>query len=129
MNLKKLKRAFLILVALHSLFVGLGLLLMPVSWFSFFDFNLTTRFFAAQGGAFHIVLVPAYLFAARIWVKEEGPWIRFVIFVKTFAAIFLLAFTLIKGYNLVILLSGVGDGLMAVIILWFFLKGKEDAKP
>ena len=53
------------LVALHSLVVGLGLVLVPPETMQLFGYGpYQERFFSVQAGVFHFVLVVAYALAA-----------------------------------------------------------------
>ena len=61
-GLYKLLRIFLALVALHSFCVGLGLIIMPFEYFTFFGYEgYQGLFFKVQGGVFHIVMCGAYV--------------------------------------------------------------------
>ena len=121
--IQRLAVLFFILVAIHSLAVGLMLMFMPEEWFCWFGFSLHERFFASQGGAFHIILVPVYYLAAMAFKGGTGMhWVKYVVFVKCFAAIFLCGYVLVNGFNLMVLASGAGDGLMGLLALLFLKK-------
>ena len=120
LNNKKYFSFFLIFVGVHSLLVGVSLLIIDPSFLQHFGFNnYTESFFQAQGGAFHIVMSIAY-FMAGIKYEKSTELIIFIIMVKFIAFIFLISYFIIKENNLLILLSGIGDGLMGLIILLFF---------
>lgn len=127
MNYKKLLVIFLILVAVHSFLVGVGLMLMPPDWLAFFNFTIVEKFFSAQGGIFHVVMVVAYLLAAKNLDTEKGL-VYFSISAKTIAFFFLTGYYLIMNQILVVLLSGIGDLLMAVILWWLYKKYQEQKK-
>ena len=68
MKLKSLQvlKIFLILVAIHSFCVGLGLILIPLDYFDLFGFyEYSGNFFKIQAGVFHIIMCGAYVLAAR----------------------------------------------------------------
>ena len=52
------------LVAMHSFCVGVCLIVMPASLFSYFGFGIGEKFFATQGGVFHIVMSICYFIVA-----------------------------------------------------------------
>ncbi len=59
MNVRSLKllKIFLLLVALHSFCVGVGLILIPLEYFDLFGFHAYSgNFFKIQAGVFHIVM-------------------------------------------------------------------------
>ncbi len=104
------------LVTLHSFAVGLGLIFLPVKYLELFGFyNYTESFFQAQGGIFHIVMCVAYYSASKNFQSSSGM-IYFVIIAKSMALVFLLVYFLFVESIWMILLSAIGDGLMALII-------------
>lgn len=118
----------LMLVALHSVAVGLGLILLPNEAMNFFGFtNLTDRFFRTQGGVFHIVMATAYFIASRN-VRQCSCLITFIITVKFMATLFLFSYYLFVSPIITVLLSGIGDLAMAVIVLVLYISTKNDLK-
>ncbi|MDY6974437.1 MAG: hypothetical protein SV775_19310 [Thermodesulfobacteriota bacterium] len=116
----KLLALILWLVALHSFLVGCGLVLQPPGLMAFAGFSLDyDRFFPAQGGVFHIVMAICYAMSA-IDVGKSGRLIVFSIILKTTATAFLLIYYFVIDSKLIILLSGIGDGLMGLAILLSF---------
>jgi hypothetical protein len=110
-------RAFLWLVALHSLGVGIMLVALPPSVMASFGYaTVTERFFQVQGGVFHFVMVVAYVMAAAD-LRRGDRLVVFAIIVKFMATLFLVVYWLAADPILVVLLSGLGDGVMAVL-LW-----------
>ncbi len=104
-------------VALHSLLVGIGLVVRPSSLMATFGFGpCYERFFPTQGGIFHIVMAIGYGLAAKDPV-QHASLILFAIIVKTIAAIYLLLYYLIIDPLWIVLFSGVIDGVMGVAIL------------
>ncbi len=120
-------RLFLLLIALHSLITGVMLITLPPSWMTPFGFNaITEPFFKAQGGVFHLVMVAAYLPAARN-PNANQVLIRFSIIAKLMAVLFLIPYFIFVSSNLVVLLSGLGDLLMGAILfyLWKAVQTKQ----
>lgn len=109
-------KIFFLLVSIHSLFVGLGLILIPSHFFIEFGYNeIGENFFRVQGGTFHLVMVAAYLLAAVDPAKNR-IMVIFSIIAKTMATIFLFAYFLLFDSIIVVLLSGIVDLGMGVII-------------
>ena len=106
------------LVALHSLAVGIGLIAAPDSLLSFFGFPFGgERFFRAQAGVFHFVMVVVYLMAAsRFVVSSDSTYLA--ITAKMMAMVFLVFYYLLVSQVWMILISGIGDGAMGLLILW-----------
>jgi hypothetical protein len=98
--------------------VGVGLIAIPPELLTSFGFNLVREpFFPIQGGVFHIVMSVAYAMAA--WDPPRNDrLIVMAIIAKLMALSFLVAYYLIGEQIITILLSGIGDGLMAAILLW-----------
>jgi hypothetical protein len=121
-QLKKMLRIFLILICIHSFSVGLGLILIPLDYFSLFGFEgYTGNFFKIQGGIFHIVMCGAYLPAAINPVKNI-ILLRFAIFAKFTATVFLISYCLLVEPVWMVWLSGLLDFLMGLLLLWFYRK-------
>jgi hypothetical protein len=121
---KKYLSYFLFLIGIHSFMVGIGLLFMPPSALDFFGFvDYKESFFQAQGGVFHIAMSVAYIMA---WMKVEKSirLIQFVIVVKLLAFVFLFSYYLFVLPAWLILLSGIGDGLMGLIVLLLYQKSE-----
>jgi len=119
MNLGNQKRQltiFLILVAIHSLCVGIALILFPPSYLEVFGFhNYSFSFFQVQGGVFHIVMFVAYLMAIKYMHKSAGL-IYFSIFAKSIATVFLIIYYLFIENSWMIIMSAFGDAVMAAIL-------------
>lgn len=115
---QQLTHIFLWLVMLHSLSVGLALILAPAAWLSFFGFSFhESRFFVTQGGVFHIVMCLAYSLVARNPVVND-KLLLFAISAKMIATVFLFTYYLAVDPVLVILLSGIGDFAMGLMMIY-----------
>lgn len=125
MNLFKnvsLFRLLLQLIAVHSFFVGLALIVLPFGALSWFGFTVDPyRFFSTQGGVFHVVMSIAYLLAARNPLREKSL-ILFIILAKWIAFFFLAFYFLFSEMVPVIAISAVSDGLMGLLVMMFFLE-------
>ena len=121
MNLRSLKllKIFLILVAIHSFCVGLGLIIIPLDYFDLFGFSgYSGNFFKIQAGVFHIVMCGAYVSAARDPVGNQ-VMIRFSIFAKMTATVFLISYAVIIDMVWMVLASGIFDFVLGLILIWY----------
>lgn len=111
-------------VAVHSFCVGVCLIVMPPSLFSYFGFGIGEKFFSIQGGVFHIVMSICYLLAASKADKFSGLIIMSII-TKFMATIFLVLYFTFIDHLLLVLFSGIVDGLMGVVILFTYFSYKK----
>jgi hypothetical protein len=113
----KFLKIFLWLVAVHSLVVGVFLIVLPSSWLPFFGYiGYRRTFFQVQGGVFHLVMALSYSCAACDPIREK-TLVIISLCAKGIAAIFLLLYYLFVESIWIVLLSAAGDALMGVIIL------------
>ena len=116
----KLLKVFLFLVAIHSFCVGVGLIAIPLENFDFFGFvGYRGIFFKIQGGVFHIVMCGAYIPAALDPIKNDSL-IRFSVFAKFTATVFLLSYTFLAEMAWMVLVSGILDFVIGMILFWFY---------
>ena len=112
----------LYLIAAHSFFVGIALIVLPFGALSWFGFTVDPyRFFSTQGGVFHVVMSIAYILAARKPLEEKSL-IIFIILAKWIAFFFLGFYFLFSEMVPVIAISAVSDGLMGLLVMVFFLE-------
>lgn len=108
---------FLWIVTLHSFFVGLGMIFLPIAIVNYFGFSIEQwHFFLVQGGVFHIVMSIAYFFGAK-QVDYSSDFIIFAIIAKFIATIFLVIYSIFIAAIPLIILSGLGDFTMGLILL------------
>lgn len=122
-------RAVLVLAALHSAGVGLGLILHPSSvlvWLGYAPVN--EPFFPTQGGVFHLVMAMGYGMAAHDLVRHRCL-VVFAVAVKTIAFVFLLVYWLFVSSLPIVLLSGIGDGLLAAALAWLYAAWRGQRAP
>ncbi|MFC2111973.1 hypothetical protein ACFLTA_01790 [Bacteroidota bacterium] len=121
-NLIRLFKVYLFLVALHSFCVGMGLILIPLEYYGFFGFEgYQGDFFKIQAGVFHFVMCGAYIPAALDPVRSR-KLISFSIFAKFCATVFLLSYSLFIDMIWMVFASGIFDFLMGLILIWFSRK-------
>jgi len=110
----------LFLIAVHSICFGLVLIIMPIEIIEFFGFRLYEKFFAIQGGVFHLIISVAYLMAA----KKPEQSVNLIIlscFAKFSAAVFLFLYFFIESQIIMVLLSAIGDLLMGLAICYSYI--------
>jgi hypothetical protein len=118
-----LLKIFLLLVALHSFCVGLGLILIPLEYYSVFGYeNYQGNFFKVQAGVFHFVMCGAYVPAA-LYKTGRRTLVGFSIFAKFSATVFLLSYAVFVDMIWMVLASGIFDFVLGLILLWFLRRG------
>jgi hypothetical protein len=121
---ERLLRAYVALVAAHSLAVGVGLAALPDLATTFAGFGpVRPLFFARQAGAFHLVLAVGYLLEAR-----RGS-VALLVTAKATAAVFLGWATLAGGVPWSVPFSGAADGLMGIGALWLHRRARAAPPP
>jgi hypothetical protein len=112
-------KIFLTLVAIHSIVVGLCLIASPVSFIELLGFPMKEKFFAVQGGVFHLVVSVAYLMAAKD-IMAGRNLVIYSILAKSIATVFLFTYYFAVNPILLILLSGIGDMVMGIILFLLY---------
>ncbi len=108
------------LVAIHSICFGISLIILPIPVIEFFGFRLTEKFFADQGGVFHLVVAVAYIWAA-LDLEDSFKLIVLSCTAKFVATIFLLSYFFFVDPKLMVILSGIADFLMGFTILLLYI--------
>jgi hypothetical protein len=112
------------LIAIHSICFGISLVVMPISVIEFFGFRLSEKFFADQGGVFHLIVAVAYIWAAMD-LKNSFKLIVLSVVTKFTATLFLISYFLLVDQILMVFLSGFMDFLMGLAILVAYLLYKR----
>lgn len=110
--LARLEGPLVILVALHSVSVGLALI-FATEWgarLGGFD-RVTPLFFARQAGIFHLVVATGYLLE---YLGSRG--VSFLLAAKTAAVVFLITESLLDSVPWVVPASAAGDALTALLV-------------
>jgi hypothetical protein len=112
-RLESLERTLVVLIALHSLVVGL-FLTFATDWGARFGGfpSPVPLFFPRQAGAFHFVVAAIYLVEH---FRYRG--VGLLVMTKSIAVAFLFLTAALDSVPWVVPLSGVGDGLMAVAVV------------
>ena len=113
---RKILQWILWLIAIHSICFGFALIVFPVNLIEIFGFRLQEKFFADQGGVFHLIISAAYIMAARE-PESSGRLIFLACLTKFTAAGFLVSYFLFENQIFMVFFSGVGDFLMGLAIL------------
>ena len=118
----RLERALVVLVALHSLAVGL-MLLGPTEWAVHFGgwSSATPLFFPRQAGAFHFVVATAYLVE---YFHYRGVIV--LVTTKAFATVFLLGATFLDGAPWSVPLSAAADAGMGLVVWLAFVARRRE---
>ena len=120
MSRARLRGPFVALVALHSLGVGLALV-FATSWgLALGGFEGEGRFFARQGGVFHLLAAAAYWGELRRYGTMD-----FMVLAKSAAVIFLVCSVALGAPPITVGLSALGDASMLVVAL---LLGRRPAE-
>lgn len=116
----------LYLTAVHSFFVGIGLIFITDELRQLLGFMPSNeQFFQTQGGVFHIIMSIAYFLGAYNYTKYR-VLICFSIIVKLCATIFLTTYYITINSSLLILSSALSDFLMFLLILFYYNKTKKE---
>ena len=119
-NYEKLLKVILWLIAIHSICFGISLIVLPIPVIEFFGFRLIEKFFAVQGGVFHIVVSLAYIMAAMD-LRNASKLIILSCTAKFMATIFLVLYFFFVSHIFMVIFSGIADFLMGVAILSLYL--------
>lgn len=118
-NRRLLLQWILWLIAIHSICFGLALIIFPSAWIEFFGFRLEEKFFADQGGVFHLIISLAYIMAA-LAPETSKKFIILSCVTKFTAAVFLFSYFLFDSQIIMVFVSGIGDLLMGLAILFAY---------
>jgi hypothetical protein len=112
-RLARVETALVGLIALHSVVVGL-LLVLATDWGARFGGfgEVSPRFFARQAGAFHFVVAVVYLVE---FVRYRG--VLLLVLTKSAAVVFLGLTAAFDQAPWLVVLSGAGDAAMGVAVL------------
>ena len=114
LSVAKFERLVIILIVLHSIGIGIGLLWSPQWAFKMAGWEeVKPLFFSRQAGAFHIVVAFAYLIE---YFRYRS--ILILLTAKGIAVVFLLGVAAFGESSWVVLLSGIADGLMGLVIFF-----------
>lgn len=113
-------RTVLWLMAAHSAAVGIALMLHPDRLLELAGYEpVGEDFFPVQGGVFHVIMAVGYGLGA-LDSDRRSMLIRFAVFVKSAALVFLVAYWLTAPRLFVVLASGLVDGAMAGVLFWAY---------
>ena len=108
------------IMAIHSFFVGIGLILQFDVVMKIMGFGMCReKFFPAQGGVFHIVMALGYVLPAKNLEKYQCLAL-FSILVKALATFFLLTYYIFFEQIWTVLASGIIDGIMCLAVFYFY---------
>jgi hypothetical protein len=112
-GLEEMERVLVVLIALHSLVVGLFLTFATVWGARFGGFpDPVPLFFPRQAGAFHFVVAGVYLVE---YSRYRG--VLLLVMTKSIAVVFLGLTTLLVAVPWLVPLSGAGDAVMGLAVV------------
>jgi hypothetical protein len=104
------------LIAVHCIAIGLTLIIQSTVLMEWSGFGSEyERFFPAQSGVFHLLMVVAYVMGA-LNSKRYHYLIIFSMIVKGFATTFLLIYCFMVEFKWTILIFGLVDGVVGAMI-------------
>jgi hypothetical protein len=113
-----LEKALVILVALHSMAIGVGALVATEWGLRFSGFSgASPLFFPRQVGVFHIVVACAYLIE---YFRYRG--VAVLVTAKVIAVLFLVMMMVVDRLPWVVPISALGDGLLLAAVLAIHLR-------
>ena len=117
---RAVERWLVILIAIHSVAVGILLMFLP-RWSAAFGGwgGVEPLFFIRQAGIFHLVVAVGYLLE-----YHHHRTVRLLVLAKSTAVVFLLAHTLLGAAPWAVPLSAAGDAAMALVIAWTHRRGR-----
>lgn len=105
----RLERLYVLLVALHSLAIGVVLLFLTEWGLAFGGFHdVRPLFFPRQAGAFHVVVAAAYVYDLHVHGR-----VTVMVMTKSLAVAFLCGVSLLTTVPWLVPLSALGDAVMA----------------
>ncbi len=127
-NVYVLLRAFLLLVGVHSIMLGMAIFFFTVPFYQFFfSIDPDNFFFIKQSGLFLFLLGIFYL-APVMDMKRYNLIIFLTIFSKVAAVVFLVRNAQLAQSPLMIYLAALGDGSMAIALSLLTLFWYRDKK-
>jgi hypothetical protein len=106
------------LIAVHSIAIGLALIIQPAVLMEWSGFGSEhERFFPTQGGVFHLLMAVAYVMGA-LNSQKYHYLIIFSMIVKAVATTFLFIYCFIVEFRWTILIFGLVDGMMGMMIFF-----------
>jgi hypothetical protein len=111
--LRKAERWLVVLIALHTYGIGVGLLVVPELALRFGGWEMIPPlFFPRQAGVFHLVLGTGYL-AEYFRLRS----VSLLLMAKACAFVFLLGATFVAAVPWFVTFAGIADGLMGLAAL------------
>ncbi len=121
-------RTLFVLLAIHSLCVGAGLIILPLPAYTFFGFQeYYGAFFKIQAGVFHVIMASVYFFTA-LDPQRYKNFVYLTIAAKFTATLFLLSYYILAERIWMVLVSGLGDLLMGTAVLLLFIRTGRPAE-
>jgi hypothetical protein len=121
----RLERLYVVLVALHSLAIGFGLVFMTDFAMRFAGWGEPEpAFFPRQGGAFHFVVAAGYLIE---YFRHRT--VTLMITAKSIAFVFLIGVTIVSDVPWAVPFSGIADGAMGLLAYLLHRRTRASYEP
>lgn len=114
-----------LLVATHSVLLGLFIFLFTVPFYQFFfGAEIENFFFVRQSGLF-LLCLGLFYYIPLLDLQRYSPLVIVIIITKVFAVIFLGFHAQYAPRTWVVVLAALIDGSMATFLLWLLIKFKH----
>ena len=124
-----LLRVVLFLVGIHSILLGTTIYFFTTPFYQlFFSVDPDNFFFIKQAGIF--LFLAGLFYLVPVWdMNRYKPIIYLVVISKTIAVLFLITNASLSPSPLMIYLAALGDGSMALIIMFFSWSSRRGSPP
>ena len=111
---------FILLVGLHSMLIGIFIFFFTELFYRlFFQAEIQNFFFVRQAGLF-LFCLGLFNLAILKDLQRYHYFVKVIIATKMFATLFLISNAHLATFPTIIYLAAVGDGLMAVLLLFIY---------
>jgi hypothetical protein len=109
-----------LLIGLHSLFLGIFIFFFTELFYAlFFSAEIENFFFVRQAGLF-LFCLGLFTLAIVVEMKRYYYFVKVIIVVKSLAFLFLVSHAHLAVWPPIIYAAAVGDGLMALLLIFFY---------
>lgn len=124
-----LLRLILFLVGIHSIMLGVAIFFFTTPFYQlFFSVDPDNVFFIKQAGIF--LFLAGLFYLVPVWdLNRFKPIIYFVVISKIIAVLFLITHASLTPSPIMIYLAALGDGSMALIIMFFSWSSRRGSPP
>ncbi len=118
---------FVLLVGAHSFLLGISIFFFTDLFYRFFfQSEIQNFFFVRQSGLF-LLCLGLFNIAVLTDIKNNYAMIKIIIITKVLAFLFLVTNAHLAAHPSIIYIAGLGDGLMAVLLIFFYRRAISQA--